>query len=90
MQGIQIQHYTQLLADLIEQKPLRFKKKGGKRKVVFQDPSYMGKHNDTYDAPRKVLQSIPGLELVEFPRTRMDSLCCGGGGGRMWSDIKSE
>lgn len=91
MQDIQIQHYTQLLADLIEQKRLRFKKTGEKRrKVVFQDPCYLGKHNDVYDAPRKVLQSIPGLEIMEFPRARVDSLCCGGGGGRMWSDFESE
>jgi len=54
MQGIQIQHYTQLLADLIEQKRLDFKKNMEKRKVVFQDPCYLGKHNDIYDAPRKV------------------------------------
>jgi Fe-S oxidoreductase len=46
----------------------------------------LGRHNEVYDEPRKVLQSIPGLELIEFPDAREDALCCGGGGGRIWMD----
>lgn len=89
MQGTKVQHCSQLLADLIEAKRLVFKSRIEK-KVTYQDPCYLGRHNDVYDAPRKVLNSIPGIELIEFPRARVDSVCCGGGGGRMWTDFESE
>jgi Fe-S oxidoreductase len=56
------------------------------KKVIYSDPCYLGRHNNLYDEPRKVLQSIPGLELMEFPDAREDGLCCGGGGGRIWMD----
>ena len=46
----------------------------------------MGRHNDIYDEPRKILQNIPGLELIEFPDAREEAVCCGGGGGRIWMD----
>ncbi len=89
MKGVKVQHYTQFLADLIDQKKLAFKSKIEK-KVTYQDPCYLGRHNDIYDAPRKVLHNIPGIKLVEFPQARIDSVCCGGGGGRMWADFESE
>ncbi len=89
MQGIKVQHYTQFLAELIEHKRLSFKTRIEK-KVTYQDPCYLGRHNDVYDAPRNILHSIPGLEFVEFPKTKEDSLCCGGGGGRMWTDFDVE
>jgi Fe-S oxidoreductase len=89
MQGIKVQHYTQFLADLIDQKKLVFKKMI-EQKVTYQDPCYLGRHNEVYDAPRKVLHNIPGIKLVEFNRVMADSICCGGGGGRMWADFKSE
>lgn len=89
MEGIKVQHYTQFLADLIDQKKLAFSQKIDK-KVAYQDPCYLGRHNDVYDAPRKVLNSIPGIKLIEFPKSRVDSICCGGGGGRMWADFEAE
>ena len=78
-------HTTQYLASLIEQGKLELSKEINK-KVIYSDPCYLGRHNNVYDEPRKVLQSIPGLELMEFPDAREDSLCCGGGGGRIWMD----
>jgi len=80
-------HITQLLAELIENKQLRLKK-SLPRKVAYHDPCYLGRHNKIYDEPRRVLESIPGLQLVELPDCREDSLCCGGGGGRIWMETK--
>ena len=54
--------------------------------VTYHDPCYLGRHNGIYEAPRRVLQSIPGLTLVEMTNNREASLCCGGGGGGAWSD----
>jgi Fe-S oxidoreductase len=78
-------HITQYLASLIEQGKLKLSKEINK-KVIYSDPCYLGRHNEVYDEPRKILQSIPGLELIEFPDAREDGLCCGGGGGRIWMD----
>jgi len=89
IQGIRVQHYSQFLAELIKQKQLSFKTRIEK-KITYQDPCYLGRHNDVYDAPRNILHGIPGLKFVEFPRAREDSLCCGGGGGRMWTDFDAE
>jgi Fe-S oxidoreductase len=89
IQGIKVQHYSQFLADLIEQKRLVFNSRIEK-KAAYQDPCYLGRHNDVYDAPRKVLSSILGAKFIEFPKSRADSLCCGGGGGRMWADFEAE
>jgi len=83
-------HVAQYLASLIDQGKLKFSGKV-ERKVIYSDPCYLGRHNDIYDEPRKVLQSIPGLELIEFPDSRVESLCCGGGGGRIWMEtVKGE
>jgi len=80
-------HLTQYLAELIKQGRLKLTKKLNK-KVAYHDPCYLGRHNDVYDEPRQILESIPGLELVEMYNYREDSLCCGGGGGGVWEETK--
>jgi Fe-S oxidoreductase len=89
MEGLKVQHYTQLLAELVATKKLQFSKSIDKR-VVYHDPCYLSKSNTICEEPRDVIKSIPGIELVEFADNRADSLCCGGGGGRMWADFPAE
>ena len=80
-------HFSQYLAGLIKQGRLKFTKELNK-KVAYHDPCYLGRHNGIYNEPRQVLESIPGLELVEMLNYRENSLCCGGGGGRIWMETK--
>ena len=84
-----VQHYTQYFADLIDKGKLKFPQRVEKV-VTYQDPCFLGKHNDIYDEPRKVIESIPGIKFVELNLSRGRSVCCEGGGGRMWYDIPGE
>lgn len=80
-------HFSQYLVELIKEGRLKLTKPLNKR-VAYHDPCYLGRHNDIYDEPREVLKSIPGLELVEMRNFGKNSLCCGGGGGRIWMETK--
>jgi Fe-S oxidoreductase len=71
-------HITELLARLIDEKKITFSS-GINSKVTYHDPCFLGRHCQVYDEPRKVLESIPGIELVEMERNRRWSYCCGGG-----------
>ncbi len=82
-------HMSQFLLQLINEGRLKPSKELGK-KVTYHDPCYLGRHNDIFEEPREVLGSVPGLELVEMAESRKDSLCCGGGGGRIWMDTPPE
>jgi Fe-S oxidoreductase len=79
-----IRHHTELLADLLERGRLKVARKLSHR-VTYHDPCYLGRYNGVYEAPRKVLKAL-GVDLREMPRSRRDSFCCGGGGGRVWME----
>lgn len=90
--GLQVEvlHQTQVFARLIEEGRIVPKKPLNKR-VVYHDPCTLGRQNEVYDEPRRVLSGIPGLELVEAENfNRQFSVCCGGGGGGLWIDLPME
>ena len=54
--------------------------------MTYHDPCYLGRNNGEYDAPRKLLEALPGIRLAEMPHNKSNGYCCGGGGGGMWLD----
>jgi Fe-S oxidoreductase len=78
-------HVVELLADRVKSGDLVLKN-AVPAKVLYHDPCYLGRHCGVYEAPRTVLQAVPGVELMEFERNRADAVCCGGGGGRLWME----
>ncbi len=83
--NFEVVHISQYLFELIREGKLDLTKEY-KKKVTYHDPCYLGRHNGIYDEPREALKKIPGLELIEMADSLEDSLCCGGGGGRIWME----
>lgn len=88
LEGVEVYHHTQLLAELLKEGRLKPVKEV-KERVTYHDSCYLGRYNDEYDAPRFIFQSIPGVELVEMERNRENGMCCGAGGGMMWLEEQS-
>jgi len=88
--NFEVVHITQYICELIDEGRLKLTGEYGK-KVTYHDPCYLGRHNGIYDQPRQALKQIAGLDHAEMPDTLEDSLCCGGGGGRIWMEtVKGE
>lgn len=83
----EVVHFSQYLAKLIKEGRLKFTKELKKR-VTYHDSCCLGRYAGIYDEPRQVLESIPGLELVEMRDTREHALCCGGCAGGLWQETK--
>jgi len=84
-----VQHHTQFLNELIDDGRLKLTTKLNKT-VTYHDPCYLGRHSEIFEEPRKLIQSIPGVTLVEIEDNKQDSDCCGMGGGRMWMEPPKE
>jgi Fe-S oxidoreductase len=85
--NFEVIHISQYLFELLQAGRLAIAKEYGK-KVAYHDPCYLGRHNGIFDEPREALKKVPGLALIELPESRVDSLCCGGGGGRIWMETQ--
>lgn len=82
----EVLHHTQLIEELIQSGKLPpTANPSGWSNVTFHDPCYLGRHNDVTDAPRNVLQ-VNSIPMVEMPRNRKNSFCCGAGGAQFWKE----
>ena len=82
----EVVHHSQLLEWLIDAGKLDVTNARLEERIVYHDSCYLGRHNDVYKAPRKVIGSLGGIEVVEAERQGTKGMCCGAGGARMWME----
>jgi Fe-S oxidoreductase len=79
-------HHSQFILGLLEEGKIQLKDQD--LKVTFHDPCYLGRYNSEYEAPRRSLKKIKGLQIVEMEKSKEKGMCCGAGGGHFWMDRK--
>jgi Fe-S oxidoreductase/nitrate reductase gamma subunit len=85
----EVLHHSVVIRDLIASGRVR-PTRALEATIAFHDSCYLGRYNGIMEAPRAVAKSVPGLRLIELPRHAERGLCCGGGGGHMWMEVRSE
>jgi Fe-S oxidoreductase len=84
----EVVHHTVFIDSLLAEGKLKLSEGFDQRKLTYHDPCYIGRYNDVYDEPRRVLNVINSNGVTEMRRHRNKSFCCGGGGGRAWMEEK--
>lgn len=82
----EVYHYTQLLAELLRAGKLQTPQLDSV-KITYHDPCFLGRWNNEYKAPRKIIGSVDGAQLVEMSRSQKSAFCCGGGSGNYYMDL---
>jgi Fe-S oxidoreductase len=81
-------HHTAFIDTLLSEEKISLPQGFDERKLTYHDPCYIGRYNDIYDEPRRVLTVLNSNGITEMRRNRNKSFCCGGGGGRAWMEEK--
>jgi Fe-S oxidoreductase len=84
----EVLHHTQFIDRLISSGQLKLPEGFDRRKLTYHDPCFIGRWNDIFDEPRRVLSAVSQESVTEMRRSRNRSFCCGGGGGRVWMEEK--
>jgi len=87
LHDVEVYHYTEIINELLKNNKITLNKKLAIT-ATYHDPCYLGRYNGVYNPPRQILKSV-GVKLLEMPRNKDKSYCCGAGGGRIWMEDKT-